>query len=201
MWKWLGGCLLVVIVVIVIALMWGIRTMKESLSPDGSAAVTIAATPARVFATLNHGDSAATWMADGSTVLTSRHGPLVPGDTLRIELSTRVPMPNPRQAMIWRVKEVVPGQLMAFELLAADRGVVAMRRDSIAALGDSTRVTTMIRPLFDSLAGSRPADKGKPVSATGALASDFMLSIVRMQTKLELMKLKARLEGVPAAIR
>ncbi len=202
MWKWLGGCLLVVIVMVVIAMMWGIRTMKESLSPDGSAAVTIAATPARVFATLNHGDSAATWMAEGSTVLTSRHGPLVPGDTLRIELSTRMRMPNPQQqTMVLRVKEVVPGQLMAFDLIAAGRVVIATRRDSIAAFGDSTRVTTRIQPRLDSLAANRSAKKGKSSSGTSALAFDFMVSIIRMQSKLELMKLKTRLEGVPAAAR
>ncbi len=201
MWKWLGGCLLVVIIVVVGAMIWGIRAMKGSLSPDGSAVVTIAATPARVFATLNHGDSAATWMAEGSKVLTSRHGPLVPGDTVRIELPAQMRIPNRQQGMIWRVREVVPDQLMAFDLLAVDRGIIAMRRDSIAAVGDSTRVTSMIQPLFDSLVAIRPGEKTKSVGATGAMAFDLMLQVIRMQTKLELIKLKTRLEGVPAAVR
>jgi uncharacterized protein YndB with AHSA1/START domain len=198
MWKWLGGCLLLVVAFIVGSLIWGIREMKKSLAPDGSVVVTIAATPARIFATLSHGDSAATWMAEGSPVVTSRHGPLVPGDTLRIDMPARLRVSKaPQQAITWRVKEVVPDQVMAFELLEPTRGVVAaLRRDSLAAVGDSTRVITKIWPLTDSLAARRQSEK-----AGGGMAFDFMLSILKMQAKLELTKLKMRIEGTPQPIR
>lgn len=201
MWKWLGGCLVLVVLLIVGAMMWGYRTMKESLSPDGSASVTIGAPPARVFASIAHGDSAATWMAEGSTVLTSRHGPLVAGDTLRVEMRTRMPMRQ--QAMIWRVKQVVPNQLRVLDLLDDRRGgIIATRRDSIAAVHDSTIVSTrIVSPLLDSLRTIRSKSKGKSDDGMLGLGSDMMLSMFQMQAKLELMTLKARIEGVPAKSR
>jgi hypothetical protein len=136
-------------------------------------------------------------MAEGSPVVTSRHGPLVPGDTLRIEMPARVRVSRgPQQAITWRVKEVVPGQVMAFELLEPTRGVIALRRDSIAAAGDSTRVITKIWPLIDSLTAARQSEK-----AGSGMAFDFLLSILRMQAKLELTKLKMRIEGTAQPVR
>ena len=201
MWKWLGGCLLLIIVLIAGAMIWGYRTMKESLAPDGSASVTIAATPERVFATIGHGDSAVTWMAQGSTVIASRHGPLVPGDSIRIETRTR--LPAPQQAMIWRVKEVVPNQLLAFELVSDSvHGVLATRRDSIAAFGDSTRVISKILSrMLDSARTGATEIKGKSRDGLTGMAPELLIAMFRMQSKLELMRLKARIEAgrAPAA--
>lgn len=196
MWKWLGGCLLLILVLIAGAMIWGYRAMKESLAPDGSASVTIAATPARVFATIGHADSATTWMAQGSTILASRHGPLVPGDSLRIETSTR--LPAPRQTMIWRVKEVVPDQLLVLELLSdSTHGVLATRRDSLAAVGDSTRVVSrIISSLPDSIGGGQNKSKAKSRDELSGMAPDFLFAMFRMQSKLELERLKGRIEGV-----
>jgi uncharacterized protein YndB with AHSA1/START domain len=200
MWKWLGGCLLLVVAFFVGSLIWGIREMKKSLAPDGSVVVTIAATPARVFASLSHGDSAATWMAEGSTVLTSRHGPLVPGDTLSYEFSSRMRIAKQR-AMILRVKEVVPTQLIVFELLAQNGAVMALRSESTASLGDSTRVTTRILPGFDSLAARDQGRKAQSDSGRSELARDMMRSLFAVQAKLELTKLKMRIEGTPQPVR
>lgn len=192
MWKWLGGCLVVVAVLVTIGLIWGYRAMKDSLAPDGSASVTIGAPPSRVFASIAHGDSAATWMAEGSTVLPSRHGPLVPGDTLRVELKSR--FPAPQQAMIWRVKQVAPDMLRVLELLSdSTHGVIATRRDSVYAVGDSTRVVTrLLSPMLDSLDASESKAKR---AARGGFGPDFLLSMFRMQSKLELMRLKGRIES------
>ena len=191
MWKWLGGCLVVVAVLVTGAMIWGYRAIKDSLAPDGSATVTIGAPPARVFASIAHGDSAATWMAEGSTVLPSRHGPLVPGDTLRIELKSRFPVPQ--QAMIWRVKEVARDTLLVLELVSdSTHGVIATRRDSIYAVGDSTRVVTRIlSPMLDSM--GRGESKAKR-AGRGGFGPDFLLSMFRMQSKLELMRLKGRID-------
>lgn len=197
MWKWVGGCLVVVAVLVTAAMIWGYRTMKSSLAPDGSATVTIGAPPARVFASIAHGDSAATWMAQGSTVLASRHGPLVPGDTLRIEMNSRIPAPQ--QAMIWRVKQVARDTLLVLELLSdSTHGVIATRRDSIYAVGDSTRVVTrLLSPMLDSMGTGESKVKR---AGRGGFGPDFLLSMFRMQSKLELMRLKGRIEGarVPA---
>ena len=193
MWKWLGGCLLVVLVLIVGAMIFAYRTMKESLGPDGSATVTIGATPARVFASLAHGDSVATWMAQGNTVLTSRHGPLVPGDTLRIE--ARAGFGVPAQKMTWIVREVVPERLLLLELEGGKSNeVIATRRDSVYAAGDSTRVVSrIVSVLLDSMG----TGKGKTKSAdrSGGFAPELLLSMFKMQAKLELMGLKARIES------
>ncbi|MEO8576325.1 MAG: hypothetical protein ABI556_06490 [Gemmatimonadales bacterium] len=201
MWKWLGGCLLLIIVLIAGAMIWGYRTMKESLAPDGSASVTIAGPPERVFASIAHGDSAATWMAQGSTILPSRHGPLVSGDSLRIETNTR--LPAPQQTIIWRVKEVVPNQLRVLELLSdSTHGVLATRRDSISAVGDSTRVVTKIlSSMLDSVTRGQNKSKAKSADGLTAMAPEFLMAMFRMQSKLELTRLKGRIEGVKRPIR
>lgn len=201
MWKWLGGCLLLIIVLIAGAMIWGYRTMKESLAPDGSASVTIHATPERVFASIAHGDSAATWMAQGSTVLPSRHGPLVAGDSLRIETQSRIPAPQ--HAMIWRVKEVLPNQLLVLELLSdSTHGILATRRDSISAVGDSTRVVTkIISSMLDSVTTAQNKSKAKSRDGLTGMAPEFLLAMFRMQSKLELMRLKGRIEGFKRPVR
>ena len=198
MWKWLGGCLVVVAVLVTGAMIWGYRAMKDSLAPDGSATVTIGAPPARVFASIGHGDSAATWMAQGSTVLTSRHDLLVPGDTLRIEMKPR--FPGPQKAMIWRVKDVVRDTLLVLELLSdSTHGVMATRRDSVFAVGDSTRVVTkLLSPMLDSMGRGDGKAKG---AARGGFGPDFLLSMFRMQSKLELLRLKDRIESGRVRIR
>jgi|SRR5687768_14842904 len=192
MWKWLGGCLLVVLVLIVGAVIFAYRTMKESLGPDGSATVTIGASPARVFASIAHGDSVATWMAQGNTVLTSRHGPLIAGDTLRIE--ARIGIGAPDQNMTWIVREVVPERLLMLELEGGKTNeVIATRRDSVYAAGDSTRVVSrIVSPLLDSMGTGKA--KGKADRA-GGFAPELLLSMFKMQAKLELMRLKQRIES------
>jgi hypothetical protein len=195
MWKWLGGCLILVAVLVAIAMIWGYRMLKESLAPDGSAIVTIGAPATRVFASIAHGDSAATWMAQGSTVLPSRHGPLVPGDTLRIETQTRIAAA--RQTMTWRVKEIVPNQLRVLELLSdSTHGVLATRRDSLAAVGDSTRVVTKIlSSMIDSVKAGQKKTTGKSRDGLGPVPPDFLLAMFRIESKLELERLKGRIEG------
>ena len=182
MWKWLGGCLIVVVVLIIVGFLWAYQTMQSSLSPDGSARITVAATPARVFASLTHGDSVPTWMAQGNTVTPSRHGPLQPGDTLRVQMRATPGIPS--QQMIWHVKEVVPDRLIVLRLVAdTSQMIVGMRRDSLVAMGDSTMLVSTL------VSGA----SGKPDGLLG-LGSDLMLSMLRMQSKLDLDRLKARIE-------
>src|SRR5687768_16452689 len=151
MWKWLGGCLLVVVVLAIAGFWWAFRSIEDSTAPDGSISVTIGAPPSRVFASLAHGDSLGAWMADGNKVLTARHGPLQPGDTIAI----RIPGTN-QDAIRWRVAQVVPDRLLVLELTFSSKGGPgASRRVSLVAEGDSTRVisrllTPMLQPVSPS---------------------------------------------------
>ena len=188
MWKWLGGCLLIVLLLIVGAMWWGYQKMANSVSPDGSVRVTVAGSPVRVFELLSNADSISSWMAGGNTVYTNKHGTFVPGDSIRIGMNVSVG--GRGQQMLWHITQVVPGQVVARELTSPDptHKFMAVRRDSIAPRGDSTEVISIT---------TTPAAAGSSTSAMLAL------SMFRVQSKLELTALKARVEmPVPrAAIR
>ncbi len=186
MWKWIGGCLLIAVVFVVTALWWGFQSVQSSLMSDGSASVTIAGSPGRVFASLAHGDSLGTWMAQGNTVKTTRHGPLIIGDTLRVEMGAGT---IATQSITWQVAEIVPDKLIAWRIRNdTSERLVLLRRDSLIVEGDSTRVVSrLVSPIIDQDAGSGSGALG--------LTGKMMLSMFRMQSKLELMQLKARIEG------
>ena len=186
MLKWLGGCLVVVIVLIAAGSWWAVRTMKESLGPGGTAVVSIGATPARVFASLANADSLPTWMAQGNTVTTSRaHGPFIPGDTIRIGLKATFGIKQ--EPLVWTIVQIIPDTLVVRKLSTrSTQRMMAVRRDSLAQVAaDSTAViSTLVSPLLDSLQKEKPTVTG-----------DMMLSMLRMQSKLELQSLKARIES------
>jgi uncharacterized protein YndB with AHSA1/START domain len=183
MMKKLGGCLLVAVVLLGVGMWYALRTVKESLGPDGIARVTIAASPHRVYSSLSDGDSVATWMAPGSIITTSRHGPLAAGDLIRVQI--RNAFGPAKRPITWRVSELVPDHLVALDLMdEKNPRPIASRRDSLIATGDSTMVMTLV-------SSSRPDTAG----SSSALAGDMMLSMFSVQAKLELQSLKARLEG------
>ena len=183
MLKWIGGCLVVVLIVIAGGSYFAMRTMRESLSPDGSARVAIHAPLARVFASLSSADSAATYMAAGNKITTNRRGAFQAGDSIRVEI--RTPMGIKPQPMIWVVKDIVPDQRIVFEMNAmGKRPVTATRVDSVFAKGDSTVIVSRLSAFPDSARAS----------ATG----DIMMTMFQMQSKLELESLKIRIEGRPA---
>ncbi len=191
MWKWLGGCLGVVIVLLIALFWWSMRTIRNSAEPDGSISVMIGAPPQRVFASMANGDSVGTWMAQGSTVITNRTGPLQPGDVLRIRFRG-----TSRDALSWHVAEVVPDRLLVLQLRSDASGqVVATRRDSLSIAGDSTRVSSRLSsPL---LTGPAPnVDSSQPDDgALHDMTSGLVLSMFRMQSKVELTNLKHHIEG------
>jgi uncharacterized protein YndB with AHSA1/START domain len=196
MWKWLGGCLVIVVLLIAAATWWGYQAMQNQLGPSGAATVTIAGSPARVFATLADGDSASTWMAAGNSVTTTRRGRLVPGDILRVVMRATVGMPP--QHLNWQVSEVVPDTLLALEL-RPDTGtvVLATLRDSLVSAGDSTSIiSTVLSPMMDSIS-SRTSGKGKTGGILAGATANLMLSAFRMQAKLDLLQLKSHIEGGP----
>lgn len=177
MWKWIGGILLLVIVCVMGAAWWGYRKIAGTFEPDGSVRVAIAAPSDRVFASLSNADSAETWMAGGSKVSTGKHGPFGLGDSIRIEIKAV----GSGRPVTWKISNVVPGKSISMELHSPDPGhpFVATRRDSVSQIGDSTIVV-------DRITASPPA--------TGT-AEQMMMSMFKVQSKVELMALKARIEG------
>jgi uncharacterized protein YndB with AHSA1/START domain len=189
MLKWLGGCLVIVIVLIGVGSWYAMRTIRQSLEPDGSARVTIAASPQRIYSSLSNGDSAATWRATGNAVTASRRGPFSIGDSIRIEMKGSLGVGQ--RPIVWHVRELKPDQVVAMDLMnEAGTHAIAMRRDSLAANGDSTVVISAIYPMLPD-----------SVQARGGVAGDMMMSMFRMQSKLELQSLKARIEGRPLPVK
>lgn len=181
MLKWLGGCAVVAVILLAGGAYFAMRTVRESLSPDGSARVAIHAPLERVFASLASADSQATYIAAGNKVTTSRRGALQPGDSIRVQLRTTLGMKQ--EPMIWIVKEIVPNQKIVFSLGAVGtRAVSATKSDSLFAKGDSTII--IARLAFQL-----------PDSAKSSATSDMMGTMFQMQSKLELESLKIRIEG------
>lgn len=178
MWKWIGGILLVVIVCVMGAAWWGYRKLASTFEPDGSIRVAIAAPATRVFASLSDADSSATWMASGSKVSTGKHGPFGLGDSIRIEMRSV----GTGRPVTWKISNVVPGQSISMQLQSPDprHPFVAQRIDSVAQAGDSTIV-------IDRITTTPPA--------TGT-AEQMMVSMFKIQSKVELMTLKSRIEGL-----
>ncbi len=200
MLKWIGGCLVLVIVLVVVGFWFGIRQMRGSLEPDGSARVAIAATPERVFATMGNADSVVAWMGKGSNVSVSRPGTLLPGS--RVRISVRSPAGIPQEAMDWVIREVVPNQLIVRELITDKGQRAAVRRDSLSAKGDSTIImSTLVSPLVDSLVFAKDKEKGTTKGGMAGMSGDLMLSLFRFQSKIELQTLKAHIEGKPVTVR
>jgi uncharacterized protein YndB with AHSA1/START domain len=194
--KWVSGCLVVAIILVVGGSWWAYRTMKGTLEPDGSARVTIAATPHRVFASLADADSVESWMGQGNIVSTSQHGPLVPGSRIRISIRSRAGIAQ--QPMEWIVRQVVPDQLVVRELVTDKGQRAALRRDSLAASGDSTVViSNIVSPMIDSVIAAKQKSSGQPPSPMAGVSGDLMVSMFKIQSKLELETLKAHIERKP----
>jgi uncharacterized protein YndB with AHSA1/START domain len=192
--KWMTGCLLALLVLAGMV-WWGYRRMAAFAPGSGPLSVGIEAPPGRVFASLANGDSIVTWMAQGNVVTVKRHGPLVVGDSLRVQIRS---MPGlPQRALIWTVSEVVPNKLLALEMRAdTSRKVMAIRRDSLVEAGDSTLVLTSVSsPVMDSAQTARGDTASRATMLD--MTSKLLISSFRMEAKLELLRLKARVEGRP----
>jgi uncharacterized protein YndB with AHSA1/START domain len=200
MLKWIGGCLVLVIVFIAGATWWGYRTMRVTLEPDGSARVAIAATPERVFATMGNADSVVAWLGQGNNVSVSRPGVFIPGSRVRISIRSTAGIPQ--QPMDWVIREVVPNQLIVRELVTEKGQRAALRRDSLFSKGDSTIVISNVAsPLVDSIIVARDRDKGTTRGGMAGVSGDLMVSMFRFQSKVELQTLKAHIEGKPLKLK
>ena len=194
MWKWIGGCLVICVGVVAFGLWTGYRQLSKFGSANGTEIVTIAAPPARVFASLANSDSLSTWMAEHSQMRTGHHGMLVPGDTLLGEMRLRFNVGN--KPVKWTVSDVKPNQLLSLQL-RTDSGsrLIAKREFTLIAKGDSTQVlSALTAPMLDSLGGKRN-DTLKGSDAALNITSKLLTSALRMQSHIELEQLKAQVEG------
>jgi uncharacterized protein YndB with AHSA1/START domain len=193
MWKWIIGVLAAIVLVIGIMMYRGYQQMT---SGGDSATVTIAASPARVFAALATPDSMATWVTAVRVVAPLGRGVLAVGDTLRMELSNGT-APGQR----WIVREVAPPTRVVFEQLmdSVARGAAFfVRRDSLAAKGDSTIVVTSFSTPFMASISAASADSGGKRAVVGAMvsgSSKLMIGTQRILQELNLKRLKAHVEG------
>ena len=186
MWKWIGGILLIIVLCLVGAMWAGYRKLT---SGGDVASVTIAGSPERVFAALANHDSLASWYVFRGQPTAVGHGPFVAGDSL--------PAQTPRSGSRggrWIADEVVPGKLLVLSLHSdTNRAVIAVRRDSLVSLGDSTEIiSTISSPLMDSVRSQSDNNAG----LVGA-SSKLLISSMRLQSKIELARLKNHIEGRP----
>lgn len=195
MWKWLGGCLVVVVVVIGIGVYNGYRKLSQFSGPNKPETVAIAAPVPRVFASIANADSLSTWMAERMGVRAAHHGMLVAGDTIQVGANLRFNI-GKGEANRWVVSDVKPDQMLALEMRSdTSKRLVAQRQYNLTAKGDSTLITsTVSTPGLDSML----AHRGDTIKASDAFmsgASKLMMSSLRMQAHRELQLLKAHIEG------
>ena len=193
--KWLGGCLLIVVVVIGVGVYNGYRKLSQFSGPNKPETVAIAAPVPRVFASIANADSLSSWMAERMGVRASHHGMLVPGDTLQVGANMRFNI-GKSEAMNWVVSDIKPNQMLALEQRSdSSKRLVAVRQFNLTAQGDSTLITSVVTtPVLDSMRAHR-SDTIKAKDAFIAGASKLMMSSLRMQAHRELQLLKAHIEG------
>ena len=191
MLKWIGGCLLLIVVLLVGAMAYGYKKLSSGADEPPPSAM-VDAPAGRVFATLASGDSLRLWRLEGTLTSSSRHGMLAPGDTILVR------QPNLRdttmQRSSWIVTEVVPGRLLVSEM--RKRGMpTVVRRDSLVDLGDSTLVVmAFTAPPRDSVSMTSAERRAMP-----EVGRKMIVGAMRIQAEAELSRLKRRIEGSSAS--
>jgi uncharacterized protein YndB with AHSA1/START domain len=186
--KWIGGCAVVAVLLVVIGMCAGYRQINRMAAEGPEETVVIHAPAARVFTMVAHADSLSEWRMEGLGIRASRAGLLQTGDSVQIQSSSG---PNRNMRSTWHVRSVLPGMLIAFELRGTNGAPMAVRKDSVIALGDSTQVISSLLAMMPDSGTSAP-DEG---SAMADMTSKMFLTAGRMQARAELLRLKARIEG------
>lgn len=164
MWRWIA----IILIVIVVALAGTCYVGYRRLTAGGDTVVTmVPGTPARAFMRLTDRDSLRQWMPEGTTTSPEGHGALVVGDTIRVALPTRRETPTGRSVQVWVVREVMAPEILAVEGIEFDQGGLPhpafTRRDSLYAVGDSTRiVSTFVGVPMMTSAAESAATSGRP---------------------------------------
>jgi hypothetical protein len=136
-------------------------------------------------------------MARGNVVLVSRHGMLVPGDTISVQL--RRAFGGRLERIRWIVSAIVPDKLLVLEVRSDTTGtLLGTRRDSLISIGDSTRVVSnVVVALPDSIRRAAKSDTARNVRSDAMIdmTSRMIFSAFRMESKIDLTRLKDRIEG------
>ena len=190
MLRWIGGCAVVAVVLIALGVWTGYRRIS-TLAEAGAAETTIVHAPAeRVFAMLANADSLPLWRMEGTGIRASRAGQLQVGDSLVTQTSAA----GRSMTSVWHVSTLVPNVLIAFQMRSDTGSMIAARRDSLIALGDSTRIISSTVSVLSDPITSAPRDSGEG-TAIPRMASKVFVAAARMQTRAELLRLKTRVEG------
>ena len=197
MWKWIGGGCLLIAVLLGILAYGGYRTMANIAAKGPEVTVTIAGTPQRVFITMTHTDSMRAWHESTWGLTSTRRGMLVAGDTLRSEGDSL------KGRMLMIIDTVVPNVLFVTHAVTGRDGrefVMMRRRDSLFAVGDSTRIVSTISTMMADSAG-KYAGQGGVVGGVAGMAATMGTAGMRIGTEQELNLLKRHIEGVPPTAR
>jgi len=194
--KWVLGLLGVAVVFVCFAAWYGYRKLQD-FAGQGPSSVTIAAPASRVFASMSDADSLTEWRTEGLGIRGSHQGQLVVGDSLIVQnTGSQGPSSRRRSRSRWVVTAVVPNVLVALEVRNDTTGeTMFVRRDSLVAVGDSTRVMTMFSaPVLDKLR-RRGDTSSKARGAMLNLASNVMAAGLRVMADQGLERLRGDIEG------
>lgn len=199
MWKWIVGVLVVILVLVMGTCYWGFRKLT---SGGNSIEVIIKQSPERIFAMFTDPDSLRSWSSAAGQVGRTGTGALQVGDTLTSSLPMSSPTPNapPSRVDRWVVRVVQAPTLFVLDGIVASDSigkskVMLSRRDSLVAMGDSTRIiSTFTSPEIENLR-AKAGDSGKKVArASMGVLEKLIATGARMGMEMDLQRLKTRLE-------
>ena len=183
--KWIGGCLGIGLALVLGVCYFAYKQVK-GFAGEGTPAIVIHVPAKRVFANIANADSLTEWRTEGLGIRSTRKGLLRAGDTVVMQMRGR--MGGDASRATWIVSDVKPNQLLAMDMLNNRGTIVATRRDSIFAMGDSTMLVSEFNPL-----GVKSGDSVSDTS--GGLAMNMMRLASRAQLRMEQQVLRALLQG------
>ena len=195
MWRWILGALGVIVALVATCTWYAYNKIQSFANGDSTTVVTIAATPAQVYASLATGDSLQAWMAPGRTgmVKTSSRGMLKAGDTIYVE---RRDTAGGNQRMNWIITEAAAPSVLAMTIQGDTTGIMTLNRKyTLVAKGDSTELTSLVTAPTDSQAIAKAGGGSSAASSMIGFSTKLLAAGVRMQSKYELEQLKERVEG------
>ena len=170
MWRWILGIMSVIILAVAGTCYVGFRRITAG---GDTVVTTVPGAPTRVFTLLTDRDSLLAWLPEGSAATPERHGALQAGDTVRVAAQTRSGAPAGRAVEVWIVRHVKAPDVLAIDAFQFDPGGVPhlafARRDSLSAVGDSTRITSTFAgaPIVDGAGATAAGDR----TVSGSLLS------------------------------
>jgi hypothetical protein len=194
MWKWIGAIMVLVILALMGTCYLGYRKLAKA---GDTVAATAFGPPAHVFSLLADRDSIAAWLPVGAELTPAGHGPVAPGDTLRISTPGAPGDSSKRLRQVWVVREVNPPATLAVDGIEYDPAgmprVAMARRDSLVSVGDSTTIVSTFT-IFPTLPAGESASR--MTAATLRAADRLRLGAAKAQWRVQLRRVVSHL-GMP----